>query len=197
MDFWTLLILAVGLSFDSFAASVSVGTCSAGARRWKMIRFALILAFFQGAMPLAGWIIGARVHGMISQVDHWIAFGLLFVLGLKMIVDTFDSRRQAVQCKDELRLKKSFLIGLATSIDALATGMALAMVRIRLAEGASQWTNILLAVCIIAVVTFGFSAAGLYAGKKSGARFGDRAQVAGGAILILIGTKILFEHLLS
>ena len=193
MGFWTLLVLAVGLSFDSFAASVSVGTCSVDAKRWKRIRFALILAFFQGLMPLLGWIIGEGVHGMISQVDHWIAFGLLFVLGLKMIFDAFES--DPVKCNDPLRLGKNLLMGLATSIDALATGMALAMIRIRLVEEASQWMNILLAVGVIFLVTFVFSALGLYTGKKSGVRFGNRAQIAGGIILILIGAKILFEHL--
>lgn len=194
MSFWLVLLLAIGLCFDSFAVSVSAGMGCCTWVRGRGVRFALILALMQALMPLLGWFLAFRFAGQISVWDHWIAFVLLLFLGGKMIVGSLKNKGDAPITNDPFRLKNSITMGLATSIDALAAGIALAMVSVEIVD-ASQFTNILLAIFVIGVVTFLASLVGLFLGRKTKGRLGARSELLGGLILILIGIKVLFEHI--
>jgi len=186
MDFITLLLIAIGLSFDTFAASVSTGLSISHIRFWQGVRVALILAFFQSLMPLTGWFAGKQVASLISDYDHWIAFGLLGALGLKMIYESFEqeSKQESV---DPLRF--TFLVGIAiaTSIDALVVGVSFAFMEM----------NIFWSVFVIGAVTFLVSMIGMLFGKQAGGWFGKKMEIVGGLILIGIGVKILIEHTMN
>lgn len=192
MDFITLLLLAVGLSFDSFAVSVSCGVCVA-CHRSKMLRFAAVLGFWQALMPMAGWLLTAQFQHTIDRLDHWLAFGLLFFLGGKMIWNALFSKEQGIK-GDPFSWGQNTLMGIATSIDALIAGMAMALLPPTLPE-APLWMNMLLAALMIGGVTVIASVTGLFIGRKSSGRLGERAELIGGGILILIGCRILLEHL--
>ena len=194
MDFLTLFILALGLCFDTFAVSLSSGMARCGHRLRTYFRFAIVLAFFQGAMPLIGWGAAARFHAHIARYDHWIAFGLLFLLGARMIREALTGDGGEPQCSP-FGFKRNCLLGIATSIDALITGVALAMVSVRIVPDYTQGANMGLAALVIAGVTFFSSFIGLLAGRTAGRSLGERATFVGGIILILIGAKILTEHL--
>lgn len=184
MDLLTLILIAIGLSLDTFAASVSIGISVPGIRFYKACRIALVLAFFQGMMPLLGWLLGKQIETVMSNYDHWIAFGLLTALGLKMIIGSFgeEKKGKTFDPSDFLVLTG---IAVATSIDALVAGVSFAFFSI----------NIYLSVFVIAAATFLFSMNGMLFGKKAGARFGKKMEIAGGIILIGMGIKILLEHL--
>lgn len=180
-----LVLIAIGLSFDTFAVSISTGLLVSKIRFWQGVRVALVLAFFQGFMPFLGWLVGAQVEHYIEHYDHWIAFILLCALGVKMIVESLK----------EPHLKKvnpllfTVLLGmaLATSIDALVVGVSLAFLDV----------NIFLAVLIIGFITFFTAMIGMLLGKNVNRRFGQRAEALGGLILILIGLRILLGHLFA
>jgi putative Mn2+ efflux pump MntP len=184
MDFITILLIAIGLSFDTFAVSVSTGLVICSIRFWQGVRVAFILAFFQSLMPFLGWFAGKQVATQISDYDHWIAFGLLAVLGLKMIVESFKKEEQKTGVNP---LKITILLGMAvaTSIDALVVGVSFAFLEMK----------IYLSVLIIGIVTFLVSMIGMLFGKSAGGRFGRKMEIIGGLILIGIGIKILLEHL--
>ncbi len=184
MDFITIFLIAIGLSFDTFAVSVTTGLTISHIRFWQGIRIAIILAFFQALMPFIGWLIGKQVENLISNYDHWIAFGLLSILGIKMIYESFS--------KDEENKKFNPLIiwvvigmAVATSIDALVVGVSFAFIEI----------NIYWSLLIIGFVTFLVSMIGMLLGKKVGSKLGKRMEIIGGIILIGIGLKILLSHL--
>lgn len=193
-----LLLLALGLSMDSFAASVSGGVAM---KRFSMVRalkIALTLAAFQAAMPVIGWIAGEHFKSLIESLDHWIAFALLGFLGGKMI---WESLREGRAPKDTCSCPKApegdtahswstrttLCIALATSIDALAVGISFAFLNIR----------IVLATVIIFAVTLASSLSGIGMGLRFGLRLNRWAGLSGGIILVGIGVKILVEHLLS
>ena len=183
MSFFTLFLLAVGLSFDTFAVSVSSGLIKKEILFFQAIRIAFFLALFQALMPVVGWLGGLSIKSFIEPVDHWIAFGLLSLIGIKMILECFkDEDHKTI---DPLSIKYIIGIAIATSIDALVVGVSFAIVEV----------NILLAVLIIGAVTFIASMIGILFGKKSGSKLGKRMEVLGGLILIGIGVKILVEHL--
>ena len=181
MDFITLLLIAIGLSFDTFAVSVTTGLTICDIRFWQAIRVAVILAVFQAAMPLIGWILGKQVAGFIMQYDHWIAFGLLFILGAKMIYESFQNK-DAERKFNPLKLTVLIGLAIATSIDALVVGVSFAFF---------NDLNIYWTILIIGVVTFLVAMIGMLFGKKVGNKFGTKMEIIGALILISIGIKIL------
>jgi len=182
-----LALIGVGLSMDAFAASV----CKGLSMKKVDVRYGLVLAVFfggfQALMPLLGWLLGSRFQQYITSIDHWIAFALLLVLGVKMIIDAVREEDEAVCQSDrmEMNLKEIVMLAVATSIDALAVGITFAFLKVK----------ILPSVSLIGCITFGFSIGGVFIGNVFGSRFKKPAAVAGGLILIGIGTKILLEHL--
>lgn len=183
MGFPELLILAVGLSMDAFAVSV----CKGLSIRALMPRHAVIVGLwfgaFQALMPLIGWLLGASFADRIAAIDHWIAFVLLALIGGGMIKEALS--REEEDCDPSLAPPAMLLLAVATSIDALAVGVTFAFLRV----------DILPAVALIGVCTFLISAAGVKVGNVFGARYKARAELFGGAVLVLIGLKILLEHL--
>ncbi|MEG1463624.1 MAG: manganese efflux pump [Mucinivorans sp.] len=200
MTLYLIVFLALGLCFDSFAVSLSAGMGCPCWKRWRGVRFAMILALMQGLMPLVGWFLAFKFKDLISFWDHWIAFFLLLFLGGKMILGAIKERK-AIQndCvpapkPDPFRLGNSFVLGLATSIDACAAGVALAFISIDIVDS-SQLINVLCAVAVIGIVTFIASLLGLILGRGSQGKLGSVSEIVGGIILIAIGIKVLVEHL--
>ncbi len=184
MEFLTVFLLAIGLSFDSFAVSVCSGLNLPQIRFMQAVKIAIFLALFQAVMPLVGWLVGNSIKSLIEPVDHWIAFGLLSLIGGKMIIESFiDS--EAREIKNPLNIRVILTLSVATSIDALAVGFSFA----------TLLSKILIAVLIIGLVTFIASMLGILLGKKTGSSVNRYAEIFGGIILLLIGTKILAEHL--
>ena len=169
---------------DAFSVSI----CKGLGMKKVNIKHALIIALFfggfQALMPLAGYLLANSFAVYIQSFDHWIAFGLLAFLGGKMIFDTVRGGDDCEECGC-FDIKELFVMAIATSIDAAAAGIALAM------DGANIWLNI----TFVGVVTFAMSVGGVFIGNKFGTRFKDKATLAGGIILVLIGVKILLEHL--
>jgi len=188
MDFITLVFIAIGLSVDSFAVSVSCGLMMCEITFWKASRIAFSLAFFQALMPLIGWLIGRKIEMLVVSFDHWLAFGLLALIGGKMIVESLkkDEDKKPINPLDP---KVILLMSLATSIDALIVGVTFAL--------SYKNLNLYVSTFIIGFTTFLFSMLGILFGKKTGMKFGKRMEILGGVILFLIGLKILIEHLLG
>jgi putative Mn2+ efflux pump MntP len=184
MEILTVFLLAIGLSFDSFAVSVCSGLNLPQIRFFEAAKIAFFLAIFQAFMPLAGWLVGHSMKSLIEPVDHWIAFGLLSLIGGKMIIESLISS-EAREIKNPLDLKVILTLSLATSIDALAVGFSFA----------TLLDKILIAVLIIGTVTFIASMLGILLGKKTGPKINKYSEIFGGLILIFIGVKILVEHL--
>ena len=187
MGFWELFLLAIGLSMDAFAVSICKGLCmkKAGLREGAIC--GTWFGGFQGLMPLIGFFLGTLFAGVIEAFDHWVAFGLLALIGINMLKDVFKKDCDCCENHDaDLSAKNMFVMAIATSIDAMAVGLSLAM---------AGDVNIFMAVALIGVVTFMMCAAGVKIGNIFGSRFEKKAQLAGGLILILLGTKILLEHL--
>lgn len=180
------LLISVGLSMDAFAVAVSKGL---GMRRRddaQAIAIAVTFGVFQGGMALLGWLLGSRLLAYISAVDHWIAFGLLSVVGGRMLFEAVRGDPEGEPAPDvRLSVRELLVLAVATSIDALAAGIGLALVDFDL------WSLI----GLIAAVTCGLSFVGVVVGHRFGLRFERPAEIAGGVILILIGLRILLEHL--
>ena len=191
MEIITLILLALGLSFDSFAVSVSSGLMLPAIRFYKACIIAFSLAFFQAVMPLLGWFAGVTIRDYLVNFDHWIAFGLLSALGIKMIYESLkpEERRNGFNPLDPVVL---LTMSLATSIDALIVGVSFAFIE---TPDTPLWLAILLPVIIIGGITFLMSMLGILFGKKAGSKLGKRMEMLGGIILIGIGLKILLEHL--
>lgn len=181
-----LLFLAVGLSMDACAVSICKGLGMKKATFKEGAICGLWFGGFQGLMPLIGYLLGTLFATAIEAVDHWVAFILLGIIGINMLREAFG-HEECSECGDaDLSPKTMFVMAIATSIDALAVGISLAM---------AGNVNIVLAVALIGIVTFALSALGVKIGNIFGSRFEKKAQAAGGIILILLGTKILLEHL--
>ncbi|WP_372647813.1 manganese efflux pump MntP family protein [Draconibacterium sp.] len=182
--FITFLLLGIGLSFDSFAVSVSCGLMKREIKFKQATLVAASLAFFQASFPVIGWLIGEALKDLIASVDHWIAFGLLALIGGKMIVEGI---KEDGTLKNFDPFKISVLIGLsiATSIDALVVGLSFGFLEI----------PILFPVLVIGSVTFIAAMLGMLFGKNISARRSHQSLIIGGIILIAIGLKILAEHL--
>ena len=195
MDFSTLFLFAVGLCFDSFAVSLSCGMSCCACTRRRLFRFAAVLGLSQGLMPLIGWAVATNFRTVIEAYDHWIAFALLLFLGGKMIWESFGEEGDEHLKGNPFALGRNVMLGVATSIDALVAGIAMALLPLTIIPVESQLLNMLVAVVVIALVTLVSSLTGLYLGRRSRGRLGERAELIGGVILILIGVKVLVEHL--
>jgi manganese efflux pump family protein len=187
MEFLTLVFIAIGLSVDSFAVSVSCGLRMCDITFSKASRIATSLAVFQAAMPLIGFFIGVTIKEYVIAFDHWIAFGLLVLIGGKMIHESFSNDEEEKKRTNPLDPKVLILMSIATSIDALIIGVTFAL--------SYQHINLYLTTFVIGFFTFFFSMLGILFGKKTGVKFGKKMEIMGGVILIFIGAKILFEHL--
>lgn len=185
MGFLELFLLAVGVSMDAFAVSVCKGLSMQRAGLKESAICGGWFGGFQALMPLIGFFLGTLFADAIVAFDHWVAFGLLAVIGINMLKEAFSKDEEEGCCCD-LSFKTMFVMAIATSIDALAVGISLAM---------AGDVNIWLAIALIGVTTFSFSGLGVKIGNVFGSRFEQKAQIAGGVILILLGTKILLEHL--
>lgn len=184
MHYLTIFIIAVGLSFDTFAVSVSSGIILPRITFREGLRIAIVMAFFQALMPLLGWTVGQSIESWAKDFDHWIAFILLAGLGIKMIYESFSKEKD--NRLNPLELKVRISMAIATSIDALLVGFSFAFLEYK----------ILYSTIIIGSVTFLVSMLGLLFGKKVGSRLGKRMEIVGGIILIVIGLKILLEHMM-
>ena len=184
MGFWELLLLAVGVSMDAFAVSVCKGLSMSKSGIKESAICGAWFGGFQALMPLIGFFLGTLFAEAIEAFDHWIAFGLLAVIGINMLKEAFEKEEEGCCC--DLSFKTMLVMAIATSIDALAVGISLAM---------AGNVNIWLSVLLIGLTTFAFSGLGVKIGNVFGSRFEKKAQIAGGCILILLGLKILLEHL--
>lgn len=179
-----LLLIAVGLSMDAFAVSICKGLSTGGSQKRNALIIGLFFGGFQGVMPLIGWGLGTGFAPYIMPWDHWIAFVLLAIIGGRMVWGALHPEAEASSC-EILNLKEVMLLAIATSIDALAVGITFAFLQV----------SILPAVSMIALVTFGLSFMGVFIGNRCGTSLGRRAELVGGIVLVLIGLKILLEHL--
>ncbi|MFV0467232.1 MAG: manganese efflux pump MntP family protein [Lachnospiraceae bacterium] len=179
-----LFFIGFGLSMDAFAVAICKGLSMKKIRITDTLIIAAVFGAFQAVMPWIGWMLGNQFSVYMKSIDHWIAFFLLLLIGGKMIFEAVR-RDPNEACKVvRINVKELFVLGVATSIDALAVGLTFAFLEI----------PILQAMLVIGVTTFVISILGVYIGNHFGNRFEKRAEIAGGGILILIGLKILLEH---
>lgn len=184
MSFWEVFLLAVGVSMDAFAVSIGKGLTARRASWREALTVGLWFGGFQALMPVIGYYLGISFADLVTKIDHWIAFGLLLLIGGNMIREALGED-EGKPADSSFAFKTMLVLAIATSIDALAVGISFAFL------GADLWRSIL----IIGITTFLFSAVGLLIGKKVGSRFHSGAEILGGVILIAIGLKILIEHL--
>ena len=183
MSLWELFVIAVGLSMDACAVSICKGLSVGQVHPSHALTCGGYFGLFQGLMPLLGWLLGVRFQSFIVSIDHWIAFALLGLIGLNMIR---ESREEEVDCLDcSFSFRAMLPLAIATSIDALAVGVTFAFLKV----------DIIPAVAFIGIVTFTLSSLGTWVGSMFGARFKSKAEFVGGAILMLMGTRILLTHL--
>lgn len=180
-----ILLIAVGLAMDAFAVSIAAGTSGRLSGKRGIFRLSFHFGLFQAMMPVIGWYAGTHIAALIQAVDHWIAFFLLLFVGIRMIRGGLHPAEETFS-SDPSRGATLVLLSLATSIDALAVGLSLAMLSVRIWQPSA----------VIGIVTAGLSVVGIQAGKFIGRRVGSRMELAGGVILILIGCRILLTHLL-
>ena len=182
-----LLIIAVGLAMDAFAVAVCKGLNMQKINKKQTTLIALFFGGFQAGMPLIGWFIGSRFAHYIESIDHWVTFILLAIIGGKMIWESFE-KDECDECNEsKLDLKELTLLAIATSIDALAVGVAFALTYER--------NTVFVAVALIGIVTALLSAIGVLIGHKFGAKYKNKAEFAGGLVLVLMGIKFLLEGL--
>lgn len=186
MGVFELSLIAVGLSMDAFAVAVCKGLGMKKLNHRQALLIALFFGGFQALMPLVGWALGMQFQHYIETLDHWIAFILLGFIGGKMIWDAFrPDEKDCCEGEDILDIKELFMLAIATSIDALAVGITFAFLQV----------DIVFAVSLIGLITFVLAFAGVIIGNKFGSRYEKPAAITGGLVLILIGLKILLEHL--
>ena len=184
MSLWELLVIAVGLSMDAFAVSVCKGL---SVQKVKPKHYLIVAAYFggfQALMPLLGYLLGVRFEAMVANVDHWIAFVLLGLIGANMVR---ESRAGEEKLDDSFTVSTMLLLAVATSIDALAIGVTFAFLGVNIVE----------AIILIGITTGIISGVGLKIGNVFGRRYKSKAEMAGGIVLILMGIKILVQHLLG
>jgi putative Mn2+ efflux pump MntP len=187
MDLSAIIILGVGLSMDAFAAALVKGLCSKEKHLRLALKVGLYFGFFQGFMVWIGYTLGLSFSSLIDSFDHWIAFVLLLAIGGKMIYEGFQPKDLSCEVDPGTDVKAMITISIATSIDALAVGISLALLK----------TEIISTALIIAVVTFGLSFIGVLLGKRWAAQLDNTAEIIGGLVLVGIGIKILLDHLLA
>ena len=186
MGFAELFLLAIGVSMDAFAVSICKGLAMKKADLKGMVTVGSWFGGFQALMPLIGFFLGTLFAEAIESVDHWVAFGLLGLIGVNMLKEALGNDCDCEEQDADLSVKTMFVMAVATSIDALAVGISLAM-----AGGVNIW----LSIALIGLTTFTTSAFGVKIGSVFGGAFEKKAQIAGGVILLLLGAKILLEHL--
>ena len=188
MNSFEILLIAIGLAMDCLAVSIASGIIIKKVEWRTMLTMAFFFGLFQAAMPFVGWLFASRFSHLIESVDHWIAFTLLLFLGGKMIIESFKED----DCKKDFNpasLKVVLALAIATSIDALAVGVSFAFL------GMNTIDTILMPISVIGLVSFIMSLCGLLFGIFFGCRHNMRVELWGGLILIIIGCKILIEHL--
>ena len=186
MDYFTILAIALGLSFDTFAVSLSYGVVRTGILFRQAIRVAIVLAIFQGGLTVGGYFLGSVISNALKAADHWIALALLAFLGIKMIAEGYR-KTEINRTKDFSSTFVLLTIAIGTSIDAFAVGISFALLEVNIWE----------AGILISVVTFLASMTAIRIGKSAGERLGNKVEIIGGLILIAIGLKIFLEHILS
>ena len=179
-----IILIAIGLSMDAFAVSVTLGLSVKNPKVKEVLTPGIYFGFFQAVMPLIGYFSGVHFANKIQNLDHWIAFVLLGFIGGKMIKDSFSKKEKKIDTKP-FRFRTMLLLAIATSIDALVVGITFAFLK----------TNIFKAIIIIGLITFFLSIGGMKMGNKLGAKYESKAEFVGGAILVILGFKILIEHL--
>lgn len=183
MSLFELFLVAVGLSMDAFAVSVCKGLSVARVNKKHMLICGAYFGGFQALMPLIGYLLGVNFQTLIESIDHWIAFVLLGIIGFNMIREALGPEEECLDCSFTFRAMLPLAV--ATSIDALAVGVTFAFLKV----------HIMPAVIFIGVITFSLSMLGVKLGNVFGAKWKKRAELTGGAILVLMGVKILIEHL--
>lgn len=184
-DIFELFLIGIGLSMDAFAVSICKGLSMQKIDKKYTLCIGLFFGGFQALMPLTGYLLGSRFSGYIERFDHWIAFVLLALIGFNMIKESREEEEEEEKPYAGVNFKELLILAVATSIDALAVGVTFAFLQV----------NIVPAITIIGCTTFVISIAGVYVGNVFGSRYKSRAELTGGVILILIGLKILLEHL--
>ncbi len=192
MDLITLLLLAVGLSADAFAVSVCKGLAMPKISLKECLIVGAWFGGFQGLMPFIGYVLGIQFEKYINVVAPWIGFALLVLIGGDMIKESLSDEPEEETAT--LEMKEMLLLAVATSIDALAVGITFACVPVTMLAGVSAMINTVLACCIIAGTTFVLSMAGVNIGHVFGMKYKNKAEFAGGLILVLLGVKIILEH---
>lgn len=185
--FVELLLIGVGLAMDAFAVSICKGLAMRKVNKKQAVMIGLFFGGFQALMPLVGWLLGSQFESYITSIDHWIAFVLLAFIGGKMIFEAVKPEEdvEIEQMDPPLDMKEMFLLAVATSIDALAVGITFAFLDYPIVE----------AISIIGVITFIISVGGVYVGNFFGNKYKNKAEFAGGLILVIIGLRILLSHL--
>ena len=184
MDMLTIILIAIGLAMDAFAVSIAKGITISNHRKKTALVMATFFAVFQMFMPVIGWLAGLGLEELIMGIDHWIAFGLLALIGARMIYDS--TKKEDPQRESNIRLHALLILSVATSIDALMVGLSFAFLQ----------TAIVIPIIVIGIVTFSLSYLGFHFGNVIGNILGSKIKVIGGVILIAIGVKILLEHLM-
>ncbi|MBQ9991170.1 MAG: manganese efflux pump [Lachnospiraceae bacterium] len=185
-----LALIGAGLAMDAFAVAICKGLCMKKVDKKQTLIIGLFFGGFQALMPFIGWALGTQFEQYIVSIDHWIAFILLSFIGGKMIREALSKEEECETCSTEgnrLDLKELLILAIATSIDALAVGITFAFLRYPIVQ----------AISIIGVLTFFISVAGVYIGNIFGSKYKKKAEFAGGLILVIIGAKILIEHLMA
>lgn len=180
-----VILISVGLAMDAFAVAVCKGLAMKKIDFKKMIIVGLYFGVFQGVMPIIGYLLGINFESFVTKIDHWIAFGLLSIIGINMIKDALKPECETETQNDSIAFKTMVVLAIATSIDALAVGITFAFLK----------TNLLAVISSIGLITFTLSILGVWIGNKFGNKYESKAQIIGGCILIIMGIKILFEHL--
>lgn len=188
MDLISVFFIAIGLSMDAFAVSISNGIILKRVRIRDAFKTGIFFGVFQAVMPMIGWFAGVTFSNYIVNIDHWIAFILLALIGVNMIYESLKGSNDDKENKDPNSIKTLLIMAIATSIDALAVGVSFAMV-------AKTGDTIWLPAFMIGSITFTISVMGVFLGKKAGDLFQKKAEIFGGLILIFIGIKILIEHM--
>ena len=186
MDFITIVAVALGLSFDTFAVSLSYGVIQNRILFLQATRIAIVLAFFQAGLLVIGYFLGSLISDIMKAADHWVALALLSFLGIKMIVEGLK-RKEEDETRDYGKPLELLTVAVGTSIDAFAVGISFALLDIRI------WYSGI----IIGTVTFIASMIAIRIGKSAGSRLGNKVEIIGGLILIAIGIKIFLEHILT
>ena len=179
-----LLLLSVGLAMDAFAVSICKGISMKKMNWKKAVIIGIYFGGFQALMPVIGYFLGTAFESIITNIDHWVAFILLGIIGGNMIKESFEDESE--NCNDDVGFKTMLILAIATSIDALAVGITFAFLKV----------NLVAAISMIGAITFALSVVGTKIGNRFGDKYESKAELVGGIILVLLGIKILLEHLL-